>query len=390
MVIDAALIVLAASSHCLGRGFARVRDDDARGTQGFDRFVRGSLLDDAGADQRPDSVGRGRGPDHLRGSDRLGSFGFGGEGQEHGLGFGGLRHFDHMSRLLHRGDLGTDQQPDLLREEALAHQRPPSRSDRVEEWLRPAVLDEQERESRPGREGRCQCPCVSRIEPRRVVPDEVNAAKRNDARQECAEVLIVTYDQPLDHAVLALRDEQHVEQSQHPSALEPIDFSQDPTLEVRTGTKADRDHLQRTRHPTTSPSLPAPDCPSGSATSNPDGLAGRRGRTARAQSSPAAASTGRASGVVGGEALEVDHAVVVDRDDAHERPEAGDTGYNDGPRHDSHAWRASRSSDQFGPGQPLMFTYRPLRMRSAVGSASTPVQNACHCSSPAVASEYAP
>ena len=98
--------------------------------------------------------------------------------------------------------------------------------------------------------------------------------ERNDARQECAEVLIVTYDQPLDHAVLALRDEQHVEQSQHPSALEPIDFSQDPTLEVRTGTKADRDHLQRTRHPSTSPSLPAPDCPFGSGISNPDGLAG--------------------------------------------------------------------------------------------------------------------
>ena len=121
---------------------------------------RGGLLDDAGADQRSDRVGRGRGPDRFRGSDRLGSFGFGGEGQEHGIGFGGLRHFDHLSRLLHRGDLRPDQQPGLLRQEALANQRPTALSDRVEEWLRPAVLDEQERECRPRHEGRCQCPCV--------------------------------------------------------------------------------------------------------------------------------------------------------------------------------------------------------------------------------------
>ncbi len=46
---------------------------------------------------------------------------------------------------------------------------------------------------------------------------------------------------------------------------------------------------------------------------------------------------GAGVGVVVGEALEVNHAVVVDRDEAHDRPEAGDTGFNDGARHDSHA-----------------------------------------------------
>ena len=34
----------------------------------------------------------------------------------------------------------------------------------------------------------------------------------------------------------------------------------------------------------------------------------------------------------------------------------------------------------------LMFMYRPLRIRSAVGSAITPIQYDCHCSSVAVLS----
>jgi hypothetical protein len=66
--------------------------------------------------------------------------------------------------------------------------------------------------------------------------------------------LVVADHQLLDGAVLVLGHEQHIEQSQHASALQPIDLSQDPTLEVGTGTETDGNHLQRTRHLSTSPS----------------------------------------------------------------------------------------------------------------------------------------
>ena len=81
---------------------------------------------------------------------------------------------------------------------------------------------------------------------------QTGTVKRHDARQERAKVLIVADHQLADRAVLVLGHEKHVEQAQHTPPLQPIDFSQDPTLEVGTGTETHGNHLQRTRHLSTS------------------------------------------------------------------------------------------------------------------------------------------
>jgi len=104
-----------------------------------------------------------------------------------------------------------------------------------------------------------QRPRVSESKTRRAnVPrplDKTTAAKRQDARQKSAKVVGgAAVDHRLDRAVLILGDEDHVEQTQHPPALQSIDLGQHPILEVRTGTKAHGNHLQRTGHHSTSPS----------------------------------------------------------------------------------------------------------------------------------------
>ena len=107
--------------------------------------------------------------DSFRSRDRLGCLGLRGHGAEQCAGFGGLRRRNHLSRLLDRRDLGAREQPGLGGEETLAQQCPAGLGDRVEEWLRPAVLNEQERKRRPRRQGFCQCPRVRGIEARRAL-----------------------------------------------------------------------------------------------------------------------------------------------------------------------------------------------------------------------------
>src|ERR1019366_3016627 len=102
-------------------------------------------------------------------------------------------------------------------------QSPAGLGDRVEERLRPAVLNQQERNRRPRQQGFCQRQRVSGIEARRALAGcwsrEMGAAKRDDSRQEHAKVIVAADDQTLDLAVLVLGDEQQVNQ-QYSSALD--------------------------------------------------------------------------------------------------------------------------------------------------------------------------
>ena len=132
------------------RRFISRRDREAGGAQGLNRLVDGSLLQEACGDQGSNGVGSRRGADRLRLCDRLGCLGFCCHGHEHRVCFGGLRFGDHASSLLHRCDLGPDEQAGCRREEALAQHLATGLGDHVEERLRPAVLDEQEGE-RPAR-----------------------------------------------------------------------------------------------------------------------------------------------------------------------------------------------------------------------------------------------
>src|ERR1019366_305336 len=80
-------------------------------------------------------------------------------------------------------------------------------------------------------------------------PTRPSVVNRDDTRREPAKIFVVVVGGQLpDRAVLVLRDEQQVEQAQHPPGLQPVDFSQDPALEVGAGTEVHSNHLQWTRH----------------------------------------------------------------------------------------------------------------------------------------------
>ncbi|MGB8879345.1 MAG: hypothetical protein WCD11_23730 [Solirubrobacteraceae bacterium] len=181
----------------------------------------GFLLDDARPNQRSDGVGRRCGTNRFRLGDRLGRARLGLDSSQHRVGLGGVRRRNHLHRLVHRGDLGSNNQPSFGREETLSQQLPSSLPDRIEQRLRPTVLDEEKRQRRPGQQRMCQCHRVSRIKPGRTGPrgfHETSAAQRHDPRQQRAKVIIAD-DGPLDRAVVSLGDEEQIEQPQNSSAL---------------------------------------------------------------------------------------------------------------------------------------------------------------------------
>ena len=75
-----------------------------------------------------------------------------------------------------------------------------------------------------------------------------SSLKRDDSRQQRAEVFVVADGQRLSLAVLVLGDEQQVNEAQYAPALQPADLGQHPALEVRTGTESDGDDLKGTWH----------------------------------------------------------------------------------------------------------------------------------------------
>src|ERR1700754_2774077 len=70
----------------------------------------------------------------------------------------------------------------------------------------------------------------------------------NPRRQERAEVLVVTDDQPFDGAVLALGHEEHVEQAENSPAAQTVYLSQDPVFGTGLAAEAHGDHLERCGH----------------------------------------------------------------------------------------------------------------------------------------------
>ena len=104
------------------------------------------LLHDARGDQRFDGVGGRRRANCVRRRNRLGCFGLRRHGPEHCAGLGRLGRRNYLSRLLGRRDLSTSEQSGLGGQKALAQQRPAGFGDRVEQRLRPAVLNEHQRQ----------------------------------------------------------------------------------------------------------------------------------------------------------------------------------------------------------------------------------------------------
>src|SRR6185369_16648749 len=97
----------------VGGGLVGGGHDEAGGGQRRDRLVGGRLFHQPGRDQCPDGVGGCGRLDPLRIGDCLGRLGLGRGRGEQGDGLFSLCLGDHLSCLLHGGDLGSHHQPGL-------------------------------------------------------------------------------------------------------------------------------------------------------------------------------------------------------------------------------------------------------------------------------------
>src|ERR1035437_4289558 len=185
------------------------------------------LFHPPGRDQRPDGVGGSSGLDLLRIGHCQGRLGLGRGRREQGGGLFGLGLGDHLSCLLHGGDLGSHHQLGLGGQEALADQRAAGLGDGVEKRGGPVVLDEQEGHGGPWLQGIGQSACIGPVKGRGTVSWRrrsrmIAVRDGNRRRQERAEVLVITDGQPFDGTVLALGHEEHVQQAENSPAAQTV------------------------------------------------------------------------------------------------------------------------------------------------------------------------